>query len=142
LAGSKHINGSHEVFYEIKKFINKNNLQSSVIMPGYIKKKQALYYYKNAYVYVFPSIDEGFGIPLIEAMSSKVPVICSNIEIFKEIGDDAVIYFKKMDEHDLYHKLKIIYENNTIVDNLILKGIKRAFLFNQKKFIEGFEKLF
>jgi len=142
LAGSKNFNGNKQIYKEIKRYILKNNLQSSVIMPGYIKKKQVLYYYKNAYVYVFPSIDEGFGIPLIEAMSSKVPVICSNIEIFKEIGDDAVIYFKKMDEHDLYHKLKIIYEDNAIVDNLILKGIKRAFLFNQKKFIKGFEKLF
>ena len=58
-------------------------------------KKQAFYYFNNAFTYVFPSIDEGFGIPLIEAMRAQVPVICSDIEVFKEIGDDSVVYFKK-----------------------------------------------
>ena len=65
-------------------------------MPGYINKKQAIYYFNNAYTYVFPSIDEGFGIPLIEAMRARIPVICSDIEIFKEIGNNSVIYFKKL----------------------------------------------
>jgi glycosyltransferase involved in cell wall biosynthesis len=91
---------------------------------------------------VFPSIDEGFGIPLIEAMRAHIPVICSDIKIFKEIGDDSVVYFKKQDYNDLYNKLKLICKDKTIVDDLILKGIKRADLFNQKNFIEGFEKLY
>ena len=52
-------------------------------MPGYIDKKQVYYYYNNSFCYVFPSLDEGFGIPLIEALRARVPVICSDIEIFK-----------------------------------------------------------
>ena len=111
-------------------------------MPGYINKKQAIYYFNNAFAYVFPSIDEGFGIPLLEAMRVNVPVICSDIEIFKEIGNNSVVYFKKQDYNDLYNKLKLVSEDKKIVDDLILKGIKRADLFNQKKFIEGFEKLY
>ena len=111
-------------------------------MPGYINKKQAIYYYNNAFTYVFPSIDEGFGIPLIEAMRAHIPVICSNIKIFKEIGDDSVVYFKKQDYHDLYNQLKLIYKDKTIVKRLVSKGIKRADLFNRKNFIEGFEKLY
>ena len=111
-------------------------------MPGYINKTQAVYYFNNAFTYVFPSIDEGFGIPLIEAMRAHIPVICSDIKIFKEIGDDSVIYFKKQDYNDLYNKLKLICKNKTIVERLVSKGIKRADLFNQKNFIEGFEKLY
>ena len=111
-------------------------------MPGYIKKKQAIYFYNNACCYIFPSIDEGFGIPLIESMRAKVPVICSDIEIFKEICNDSVIYFKKKDYNDLYNQLKLIYKDNTIVERLISKGIERADLFNQKNFIKGFEKLY
>ena len=111
-------------------------------MSGYIKKKQAIYYYNNASLYVFPSIDEGFGIPLIEAMRARVPVICSDIEIFKEIGNDSVMYFKKQDQNDLYSKLKLILENKTAANDLILKANKRADLFNQKNFIKGFEKLY
>tara|TARA_B100001175_G_C19316846_1_gene545783 strand:- start:490 stop:825 length:336 start_codon:yes stop_codon:yes gene_type:complete len=111
-------------------------------MPGYIKKKQAIYYYNNAFCYVFPSIDEGFGIPLIESMRAQVPVICSDIEIFKEIGNDSVIYFKKQDYNDLYNQLKFILEDKTTIVDLISKGTKRANLFNQKNFIKGFEKLY
>jgi glycosyltransferase involved in cell wall biosynthesis len=142
LAGSKNFNGNKQVYREIKRYISKNNLKSFVIMPGYINKKEAIYYFNNAFTYVFPSIDEGFGIPLIEAMRAHIPVICSDIKIFKEIGDDSVVYFKKQDYNDLYNKLKLICKDKTIVDDLILKGIKRADLFNQKNFIEGFEKLY
>ena len=142
LAGSKSFNGKKQVYKEIKRFILKNNLISFIIMPGYINKKQAIYYYNNAFAYVFPSIDEGFGIPLIEAMRAHVPVICSDIEIFKEIGHDCVVYFKKQDFNDLYNKLKLICQDKIILDRLVSKGIKRAKLFNQKNFIKGFEKLY
>ena len=142
LAGSKSFNGKKQVYEQIKRYILKKNLISFIIMPGYINKKQAIYYYNNAFAYVFPSIDEGFGIPLIEAMKARVPVLCSDIEIFKEIGDDSVIYFKKQDYNDLSNRLKLIYEDKIIVDRLILKGTKRANLFTQKKFIKGFEKLY
>ena len=142
LAGSKSFNGKKQVYKEIKSYILKKNLISFIIMPGYINKKQAIYYYNNAFAYVFPSIDEGFGIPLIEAMKARVPVLCSDIEIFKEIGDDSVVYFKKQDYNDLSNQLKLIFEDKIIVDRLVSKGIKRANLFTQKKFIKGFEKLY
>ncbi len=142
LAGSKNFNGNKQVYREIKRYISKNNLISFVIMPGYINKKQAIYYFNNAFTYVFPSIDEGFGIPLIEAMRAQIPVICSDIEIFKEIGNNSVIYFKKQDYNDLYNQLKLICKDKTIVERLVSKGIKRADLFNQKNFIKGFEKLY
>ena len=142
LAGSKNFNGNKQIYKEIKRYILKNNLFSSVIIPGYINKKQAIHYFNNAFTYVFPSIDEGFGIPLIEAMRAQVPVICSDIEVFKEIGDDSVIYFKKQDYNDLYNKLKFILANKSTILDLISKGTKRANLFNQKNFIEGFEKLY
>ena len=142
LAGSKNFNGNKKIYKEIKRYILQNNLFSSVIIPGYINKKQAIYYFNNALTYVFPSIDEGFGIPLIEAMRAQVPVICSDIEIFKEIGDDSVVYFKKQDYNDLYNKLKFILANKSTILDLISKGTKRANLFNQKNFIEGFEKLY
>ncbi len=142
LAGSKNFNGNKQVYIEIKKYISKNNLRSFIIMPGYINKKQAIYYFNNAFTYVFPSIDEGFGIPLIEAMRAHIPVICSDIKIFKEIGDDSVVYFKKQDHNDLYNQLKLICKDKTIVEKLVSKGTTRAGLFNQKNFIKGFEKLY
>ena len=142
LAGSKHINGNKKSYQEIKKYILKNNLNSEVLTPGYINKKQAISYYNNAYAYIFPSLDEGFGIPLVEAMKTQVPIICSDIKIFKEIGDDSVIYFKKNNYNDLFNKLKLIFNNHDLIKNLKIKSSKRARLFNQKNFVQGFEKLY
>ena len=69
-------------------------------------------------------------------------IIFSDIKIFKEIGGDSVIYFKKQDYNDLCNQLKLISKDKTIVERFVLKGIKRADLFNQKNFVKGFEKLY
>ncbi len=142
LAGSKYINGNYKVLNKIENFISKNNLSDIVMMPGYVDRVQAFNLYKNAIMYVFPSVDEGFGIPLIEAMSLSIPVICSDIPIFREIGRDSVFYFKKGDSKELYEKMKIIINDKEISKILIKKGIKRAKKFNRKNFIKQFEELY
>jgi glycosyltransferase involved in cell wall biosynthesis len=65
-----------------------------VILAGYVSKEEASILYKNARIYVFPSLDEGFGIPILEALSFSIPVICSDIDVFKEVGGEYVEYFK------------------------------------------------
>ena len=62
LAGS-YINGDNNVLIKIEKYIKEHNLFSSILMPGYIDKNKALYFYNNSLMCVFPSDDEGFGIP-------------------------------------------------------------------------------
>ena len=57
-----------------------------------VSDKELACYYKNAELFVFPSLYEGFGIPVIEAMSMNLPCVLSDIPVFKEIGDDSVIY--------------------------------------------------
>ena len=84
LAGSTFVNGNHKVYSEITNYINEHRLEKNVIIPGYISKNEISKLYSESIVYVFPSIDEGFGIPLIEAMKSSIPVICSDIEIFRD----------------------------------------------------------
>ena len=71
-----------------------NKLENKVILAGYVSKEEASVLYKNARIYVFPSFDEGFGIPILEALSFSLPVICSDIDIFKEVGGDCVIQFE------------------------------------------------
>ena len=53
-----------------------------------------------------------------------------------------MVYIKKQDYNDLYNQLVLICKNKTIVERLVSKGNKRANLFNQKNFIQGFEKLY
>ena len=141
LAGSTYINGDNKVLLSIQKYLSKNNLFNSVLMPGYIDKSKALYFFSNALLYVFPSIDEGFGIPLIEALKIKVPVVCSDIPIFFEIAGDSVLYFEKSNEYDLYNKMKQLIENEHLRNELIFKGFDRVKKFNRHNFIKDFEKI-
>jgi len=142
LAGSTYINGDNNVLLEIEKYIMKHNLFGSILMPGYINKNKALYFYNNSLMYVFPSIDEGFGIPLIEALKLKVPVICSDIPIFREIADDSVIYFEKNNEEDLFQKMKQLVQSKNLSSKLVSKGIEKVKKYNRYNFIKDLEKIY
>ena len=142
LAGSTYINGDNEVLLKIQKYLAENRLFNSVLIPGYIHKSKALYFYKNSLIYVFPSVDEGFGIPLIEALKLKVPVICSDIPIFREIADDSVLYFEKQNEINLFERMKELIQNEELSSKLVLKGIKRAKKYNRFNFIKDIEKIY
>ena len=79
-------------------------------------------YYRNASLFIFPSLYEGFGLPILEAISKKCPIACSDIEIFREIGQNLVNYFDPNDEIsikttiektlDNVHQEKIKIDNN------------------------------
>ena len=142
LAGSTYINGNNKVLVEIEKYISENNLFSSILMPGYINKNKALYFYNNSLMYVFPSIDEGFGIPLIEALKLKVPVICSDIPIFREIADDSALFFEKHNEINLFENMKLLIQNNDISNKLISKGYEKVKKYNRYNFIKDIEKVY
>ncbi len=142
LAGSTYINGDNKVLLQIEKYMKEHNLFNSILMPGYIDKNKALYFYKNSLIYVFPSIDEGFGIPLIEALKLKVPVICSDIPIFREIADDSVLYFEKQNEINLFEKMKDLIQSEELSNKLVLKGLERVKKYNRYNFIKDFEKTY
>jgi glycosyltransferase involved in cell wall biosynthesis len=138
LAGAQIINGNSEVLYEIKTFIVQNKLEDKVILSGYVSKEEASILYKNARIYVFPSLDEGFGIPVLEAMSFSIPVICSDIDVFKEIGDDYVEYFKVGDSISLSKKITSILKSKNLKQKNNINHLNK---FSRKNFIKGFEEI-
>jgi glycosyltransferase involved in cell wall biosynthesis len=142
LAGSTYINGDNKVLLKIEEYIAKHNLYNSVLITGYIDKNKALYFYTNALMYVFPSVDEGFGIPLIEALKLGVPVICSDIPIFREIAESSVLYFEKQDETDLYKRMRELIQNKNLSNNQVLSGLEKVKKFNRYNFIKDFEKIY
>ena len=92
-------------------------------------------------MYVFPSVDEGFGIPIIEAFSYSLAVICSDIPVFKEIGNDSVSYFKKGDFISLSKKIQTLINSEGLREELSQKGKRQLIKLSRKKFIKGFEDL-
>lgn len=82
--------------------------------------------YKNSNGLIFPSHYEGFGIPIIEAMLHKCPVLCSDIDVFNEICKGASICFNQNDYMDIKKKILSIYKNNKLIESLINKGSMRV----------------
>jgi glycosyltransferase involved in cell wall biosynthesis len=68
-------------------------------------------FYKNASLFVFPSLSEGFGLPLIESLSMRCPVACSDIETFREIGGNLVNYFDPNDEISIRKVMEYTIDN-------------------------------
>ena len=77
---------------------------------------------KNSSCFVFPSIIEGFGMPAIEAMQLKIPVIVSDIEIFKELHLNHSLKVNPMDDEELYRKIKYVLkdENKEEINKMVL----------------------
>ncbi len=117
------------IFDQIKKF----RLTEEVIYTDYVSDDELIHLYKNAFCFVLPSLYEGFGIPILEAMSFNCPVISSSSSSLPEVGGNACLYFKAERENDLVDKLKQLRESKKLRDDLIKKGKERLKLFSWQK---------
>ena len=134
LVGEQRPNGHQEVLNEMLNFVEENHLGDSVIMPGFLPKAEVGELYRNAYVYVFPSLYEGFGIPILEAFSQNVPVVTSDCEALKEIGGEATLTFARGDDKDLTTRLVHLCDNQSLYDDLMRRGRNRLKNFSRQKF--------
>ena len=87
-------------------------------------------YYKHARAFVFPSLYEGFGIPLLEAMGAGCPVFCSNRGPFPEIVGDAGIYFDPEDVDQMQSILEKALFDNTLLEEMVKRGYQRSSMFS------------
>ena len=142
LAGAKNLNGYDRLYFDIKNYMDHYNLNDYIDIPGYLNQQEIKKLYSESLIYVFPSLDEGFGIPLIESMKSEVPIICSDIEIFKEIGRDSALYFKVGNYNDLFEKLNILINDSDLRKKLIKLGKENVKRFNRNNFLKEFEKIY
>jgi len=129
---------------EIIAAIEATNLQKHIVMTGYLPDHDLSLLYKNALIYVFPSFNEGFGIPVLEAFKSRLPVLVANNTCLPEVGGDAVLQFDPYDIDDIYQKIKLAADDEILRSTLVQKGIERLQLFSWRntalQLIEMFKK--
>lgn len=89
--------------------------------------------YKHARTLICPSLYEGFGLPLLEAMSLGCPVICSNLSSLPEIVGNAGIYFDPNDIDSIQNALENSLFNDKLLKNMTEEGFKRSLKFNWDK---------
>ncbi len=100
------------------------------------------YLYQKAVAFVFPSLYEGFGIPILEAFSCGCPVIASKTSSLPEVAGDAAIYFDPTNKLSISSSIqKVIYDNN-LINQLIYKGYQRVKEFTWEKTAKKTKKLY
>ncbi|HAT73415.1 MAG: mannosyltransferase B-like protein [Candidatus Moranbacteria bacterium GW2011_GWF2_36_839] len=129
IAGGK----GHNYDKLIDEVVGRNNLAEDVFFPGYIDEEDKAAIMKGADIFVFPSFYEGFGMPIIEAMSLGVPTIVSDIPPHREIANNATLYFKPEIPGELTQKIKEIIINEMVRDSLSRNGKLQAEKFSWQK---------
>lgn len=97
-----------------------------IIYTGFVSDEQLVALYKNAQAFVMPSLEEGFGIPLLEAMACECPVVSSNAGSLPEVGGDAALYFKPDNISDMKDKVDQVLESSLLRSRLVARGKIRA----------------
>jgi len=109
----------------------------NIIQTNFIKDKDINNIYNGALAFIYPSLYEGFGMPIVEAMQCGIPVISSNASCLPEVARDAGILIDPKKEKDFINAFKKLYTNKKLREELKQKSIKRAKDFNWNKTINN-----
>lgn len=120
-------------FEAINKKQQESHYKNDIIFTGYLKNEESFEIFKHAQVFVFPSLYEGFGLPLLEAFFYEVPAVISKDNSLEEIAEDGALLVDCLDSRDIAEKIKMILENPDLKINLVNKGKIRLKNFSWEK---------
>jgi glycosyltransferase involved in cell wall biosynthesis len=124
---------SQQTHAEIHRSIDALGLQDAVRILGYLPFEELPYLYNLARLLVFPSLFEGFGIPLVEAMACGCPVVCSDVTSIPEVVGGVGVLFNPESSEDIADKLAKVWWDNDLIEQLRAAGLERAKLFSGEK---------
>ena len=125
--------GGGEFTIEEMKLIIRLGLKDHVLFVNYNDDASLKNLYTNALFFIFPSMYEGFGLPLLEAFACDCPVLSSSGGSLQEIGGDAAIYFNPYDSQSLYISFLEMVQSDQVRNNCIEKGRLREKEFSWNK---------
>ena len=108
------------------------NIKDYMVIPGYIKNADLPFIYNNAFAFLYTSLRESFGIPLLEAMACGTPVITSNTSSMPEIGGPEVLMVNPQNADEITEKMLLLEKDETIYQKQKEIGIRRAQQFSWK----------
>jgi glycosyltransferase involved in cell wall biosynthesis len=126
----------------VRDFIHRAGLESRVKMLGYVTDDRLDLLYQAASLFLFPSLEEGFGLPVLEAMAHGVPVVASATSSLPEVGGDAALYVDPRDPDDIAHKIQLGVEDNNLRAGLTQRGLARARQFTWQRTAEETLKVY
>lgn len=119
-----------------------DNIRENIVMPGYIVNRDLPYIYNNAFTFLYTSLRESFGIPLLEAMACGTPVITSNTSSMPEIAGQDAILVNPESSDEITEMMLRLEKDNAFYEQQKQIGLARAKLFSWRKTAENLLKLY
>lgn len=133
----------NEAFYNL---IRKLDIDEHLVFTGYVPEEDLPALYQGADVFVYPSLYEGFGLPVLEAMASGIPVITSNTSSLPEVAGDAAILVNPMEVFEIYEAMEALATKPQLREELKVKGQEQSRRFSWEKTaletLEIYKKMF
>jgi glycosyltransferase involved in cell wall biosynthesis len=127
---------------ELFELIKKSLFKEDIIVTGYISDDKLAKLYRKAKLFIYPSLYEGFGLPILEAMMSGTPVLTSKNSSLEEVGGDGVTYIDPLDVNSISKGIEMIIFDHDYAEEFIEKGLTRSKLFSWDKTTKKTIKLF
>jgi len=117
--------------------LKNHKFRADIIITGYVDRKMLPVLYSNAELFVFPSFYEGFGFPVLEAISCGVPCAVSGVSSLPEVAGEGALYFNPDNHEEMAEIMKRIIYSNQLRDEMRAKALEQAERFSLKLFAEG-----
>ncbi|WP_205696678.1 glycosyltransferase family 1 protein [Conexibacter sp. SYSU D00693] len=111
-------------------------VDEALTIAGFVEPEELEGLYRAAGCFAFPSLNEGFGLPVLEAMARDVPVACSNVSAMPELAGDAALLFDPRDEAAVAEQVGRILGDATLHERLVAAGRERQALFTWRRTAE------
>jgi glycosyltransferase involved in cell wall biosynthesis len=129
------ITGKPDPHYpEVQNAVEKFQLQDQVVFPGLVPEKELIHLYNAAFIFVYPSLYEGFGLPPLESMRCGTPVVASNSSSIPEVcGQENALFFNPHDTQQIADQIEKLFKDANLQVELIAKGSQHAAKFTWQK---------
>jgi len=124
--------GKGWLYEKIIAYAKSSGFENDIIFTGYVTDDELLHLYNGARLFAFPSVYEGFGLPLLEAMACGCPVISSNTSSMPEVCGEAALYFNPKNLAEISEAIDRVINDVGLSNSLINKGLEQV-----KKFSWG-----
>jgi glycosyltransferase involved in cell wall biosynthesis len=123
-------------FEEINQAIQRSPFKGDIVLEGYVSEEEKEELYKKADLFVLPSFYEGFGFPVLEAMSHGMPVVCSNISSLPEVAGSSALLVNPNSTEEIAKAIEQVYHDEDLRNDIIEKGLKNVKKFSWEKCVD------
>jgi glycosyltransferase involved in cell wall biosynthesis len=106
----------------LQEAVRRMGLEKRIVFPGHLPAEYFSALFSSCRALIFPSLYEGFGMPVLEAMSMGKPVLCSDAASLPEVGGEAALYFNPQKPDDIFRAIETILDNRELAERLVERG--------------------